>query len=243
MSTIHIIMQGKGGVGKSLTSTFFAQYLQDQEKTVFCFDTDPVNQTFKSFAGLNVTFIPILENEVVNSRKFDDLMENILSIEEEDAHIVIDSGASSFISLVAYMIENKVIELLEEQKHSVRIHSVLVGGQGFQDTFDGLSSLIKSLDNAKFVIWQNHWFGPAEVKGKSFKDSSIYDTHKDRILGIINLEKFREETFGQDLSMMLSNNKTFAEAVNSADYTVMARQRLIQIKKKIFTAIAESEIL
>ena len=42
MSTVHLILQGKGGVGKSFIATLLAQYLQEKGVAVRCFDADPV---------------------------------------------------------------------------------------------------------------------------------------------------------------------------------------------------------
>jgi CO dehydrogenase nickel-insertion accessory protein CooC1 len=43
MSTVHLILQGKGGVGKIVHRGFTGQYLQEKGVAVRCFDADPVN--------------------------------------------------------------------------------------------------------------------------------------------------------------------------------------------------------
>ena len=43
--SIHLSLQGKGGVGKSLTASILAQYFRQRGHDVQCIDTDPVNQT------------------------------------------------------------------------------------------------------------------------------------------------------------------------------------------------------
>ena len=242
-STIHFIMQGKGGAGKSLVAGLFHQYLTDEGKTVFGFDTDPVNQTFQAFEGLNVQFIPIMENDVINSRFFDNLIEAILKITEEDAHIIIDSGASSFIPMAAYMLEGDIINYLEGQGHRVIIHSVVIGGQGAKETFNGFIDLAENFKDAHFVVWQNHWFGKVEHEGVSLVNSKPYEACVDRVLGIINVKKFREETFGHDFSAILANHETFSEAINDEKYTVMARSRLSQIRRQIFNEIKDVGII
>lgn len=52
MKEVHFIAQGKGGVGKSTIAAFTADYLKNAAAAampvpMFCFDTDPVNQTFR----------------------------------------------------------------------------------------------------------------------------------------------------------------------------------------------------
>jgi CO dehydrogenase nickel-insertion accessory protein CooC1 len=44
-----LILQGKGGVGKSFIAALLAQYLQEKGVAVRCFDADPVNSTLASF--------------------------------------------------------------------------------------------------------------------------------------------------------------------------------------------------
>jgi hypothetical protein len=43
MSTVHLILQGKGGVGKIVHRGFTGQYLQEKGVAVRCFDADSVN--------------------------------------------------------------------------------------------------------------------------------------------------------------------------------------------------------
>jgi cellulose biosynthesis protein BcsQ len=47
---IHMVLQGKGGVGKSFVAALMAQYLQDRGQDPVCIDTDPVNATFAGYA-------------------------------------------------------------------------------------------------------------------------------------------------------------------------------------------------
>jgi adenylylsulfate kinase-like enzyme len=47
--TIHLTLQGKGGVGKSLVSSILAQYFRHRGADIYCLDTDPVNQTFSQY--------------------------------------------------------------------------------------------------------------------------------------------------------------------------------------------------
>ena len=44
-TAIHVSLQGKGGVGKSLIASVLAQYFITQGHRVQCIDTDPVNHT------------------------------------------------------------------------------------------------------------------------------------------------------------------------------------------------------
>jgi CO dehydrogenase nickel-insertion accessory protein CooC1 len=49
---VHLSLQGKGGVGKSLIASLLAQFYKDHGVRAICVDTDPVNQTFSQYAAL-----------------------------------------------------------------------------------------------------------------------------------------------------------------------------------------------
>ena len=77
MSKIHFVLQGKGGVGKSLIASLIAQYYCEQDNTPMCIDTDPINQSFAAYEALNVHQLDILVNNDVDQSKFDQLIELI----------------------------------------------------------------------------------------------------------------------------------------------------------------------
>ena len=54
MSIVHFILQGKGGVGKSVVAALLAQYLHDKNVTVRCVDADPLNKTLAGFEALRL---------------------------------------------------------------------------------------------------------------------------------------------------------------------------------------------
>src|SRR6266478_5664306 len=61
MSTVNLILQGKGGVGKSFAAFLLAQYLPEKSVLVRCFDADPINNTLASFAALNAVKVDLIE--------------------------------------------------------------------------------------------------------------------------------------------------------------------------------------
>jgi nitrogenase subunit NifH len=96
MKLVHLMIQGKGGVGKSLAASFLAQYLIKQGQTPLCIDVDPTNPTFAGFPRFEAKKIALLEDNDINPRKFDTMMELIA---ESTGTVVIDSGSSSYNSL------------------------------------------------------------------------------------------------------------------------------------------------
>jgi hypothetical protein len=95
-NSIHLSLQGKGGVGKSLIASILAQYFADRRREIQCIDTDPVNRTLFQYKALNVSRLELLRDGSLDQRGFDDLMERLLT---EDATFVVDNGASTFLPL------------------------------------------------------------------------------------------------------------------------------------------------
>jgi MinD-like ATPase involved in chromosome partitioning or flagellar assembly len=109
MARIHMMLQGKGGVGKSVIAATLAQYLESKGQKPLCIDTDPVNATFHGYKALDVQRLQIMEDDEINPRRFDALVD--LMARSSDA-VVIDNGASSFVPLSHFLISNEVPALL-----------------------------------------------------------------------------------------------------------------------------------
>ncbi len=115
-SAVHFTLQGKGGVGKSLVSALLAQYFGSVGADVKCIDTDPVNQTLMNYKALNAQHVNLMNGSKIDERNFDSLMERLLS---EDGIFIVDNGASSFVPLSNYLIENNAIGMLQEAGRDV----------------------------------------------------------------------------------------------------------------------------
>lgn len=234
---IDIILQGKGGVGKSFAATCLAQYKINKGKHIACIDTDPVNNTFSGFKSLQVTYIPVLENAGINQKKFDVMMETVAE-NIEDTDFVIDNGASTFIPLSAYLAESGAYDMLVEMGGEVNIHTVITGGQAMSDTLNGLKTLCETTpENVNIIVWLNPYFGKIEKDGKTFEQMKIYSTYKNRIHGIVNLPERNRNTFGDDVKSMLESKMTFDEALNDGSFGIMTKQRLKMVRNDTFQAL------
>ncbi|MCD8561257.1 MAG: conjugal transfer protein TraL [Shewanella xiamenensis] len=238
---IHIVLQGKGGVGKSLIAALIAQYKLNQSEKFTCIDTDPVNASLSGYKSLNVKQIKLLSNGEVDSRSFDSLIETIYHSEHD---IIIDNGASCFIPFSNYLLENNIIDLIQDIGHEVIIHTVITGGQAAADTLNGFVSLIQEYpENCAFVVWLNPFWGPIEINGKDFENMQAYSVNKDRVAAIVRLPSLKKETFGIDFENMLKAKQTFDEAINDESLTIMNRQRLKMLKTDIFKLITAASIV
>src|SRR6267143_4342052 len=95
-TTVHLSLQGKGGVGKSLVASVLSQYFVAKDRALHAVDADPVNQTLAEYRALGVERLNLLKDGSVDQRQFDTLMERILT---ETGTFVVETGASTFISL------------------------------------------------------------------------------------------------------------------------------------------------
>lgn len=232
MRQVHIILQGKGGVGKSFVASLLIQYFRFKNQPVLAIDTDPVNNTLAGYKAFDAQRLTLLENGKIIERKFDELMETIANT---DSHIVVDSGASTFVPLASYLKENSAIDMILDWEKQILIHTVITGGQALPDTIGGFSALAEQMPlEVKIGVWLNEYFGPIQYAGKTFDQSKVYQTHYDRIYGILLIPRYTESTFGQDIQAMLDKRLTFEQAIDSPEFGIMAKSRLKKVRKVIF---------
>lgn len=228
---VNFILQGKGGVGKSFVASLLAQHFgAGGRDDVVCVDTDPVNATFAGYDAFGARRVELLDDGVVDSGRFDQLMVSIIS---EDAHFIVDNGASCFIPLTKYLFESNALDVICGTGREVVFHSVLTGGYGLLDTVAGFDLLAQQMPiETKMVVWLNEFFGPIEADRKGFEQMKVYERHRDRISALLRLPKQNEQTFGRDLKAMLDQRLTFAEAKASPQFHVFSKQRISMMERQ-----------
>lgn len=236
MANIHIVLQGKGGVGKSVISSLLAQYLKQEGKEPLCIDTDPNNATLYGFKGLNVKHLDVMKGEEINPQMFDNMVEIIANSEDD---VIVDNGASSFIPLANYLIITDIPALLESMGHSVIIHTVITGGVALLDTVAGFSKIVTQFpSHLKFIVWLNPHFGPITIDGKGFYDFKAYKNNHSKVTTVIEIPSFHQ-TFAHDLNNMLTSKLTFDEALEEPELPIVTRQRLKMIRKQLYEQFGE----
>lgn len=241
MARIHIILQGKGGVGKSMIAAMIAQYMAGKSRIPLCIDTDPVNATFEGYQALDVRRLEIMDGDEINTRHFDALIEMVATAQRD---VIIDNGASSFVPLSHYLISNQVPELLQEMGHELVVHTVVTGGQALMDTVSGFAQLASQFPaQSLFIVWLNPYWGPIEHEGKGFEQLKAYAAHQERVSAIIRIPALKEETYGRDFAEMLRNRLTFDEALADPALTIMTRQRLKIVKAQLFAQLDLAAVL
>ena len=230
---IHLTLQGKGGVGKSLVASVLAQYLTEKGGDVRCIDTDPVNRTFAQYAALSAHRLNLRdEHNRIEQRAFDSLMERFLV--EENATFVVDNGASTFLPLWHYLLENSALDYLRQHGRKVYVHTVITGGQALLDTLNGFHELAQTTAERNIVVWVNEYFGRVEAEGKKFSDMTAYRENADKVRGAVIFSKRNQDTFGRDVEEMIAAKLTFQEAIAAAKLPIMAKQRLKIVQRDLF---------
>jgi hypothetical protein len=241
MAKIHIMLQGKGGVGKSLIATTLAQYKISKGIKPLCIDTDPINATFFGYKGLDVQRLLIMQDDEINSRMFDALIELLVPLTDT---AIIDNGASSFVPLSHYLISNHVPALLANFGHELVVHTVITGGQAMLDTVSGFSHIASQFPRETiFVVWLNPYWGPVSEEGRGFEQMKAYLANKDRVSAIARIPQLKDETYGRDLGDMLQERLTFEEALALSTLTIMTRQRLKIIKGLLFDQLDSAAVI
>ena len=240
MRTVHLVLQAKGGVGKSLVASLLCQYLIEQGREILAFDTDPLNQTLTGYKDLPVKELHLMKGDDIDRRRFDQLIEDILTAPGD---VVVDNGAASFVPLSAYLKENQTIDFLEESGIRVLIHTVCTGGQAMKETADGLVSLASHFPTVPLVVWLNRYFGEIATETKKFEEFKVYRENQDKIAALIYIPLKSQQTFGKDLEELFSRHQTFAAALASDALPVMTRQRLKIFWNEVSQAIDMTGII
>jgi hypothetical protein len=229
-NSVHFVLQGKGGIGKTLVSTFIAQYINDRNPgTLKTFDTDQENATLAAYKGLNVTPVDVMnEDRTINRKMFDKMMLDILNT---DQNIVIDNGANTFSPLMSYLMENQFLDLLEESGKAVYIHTIIGGGDNLKDTTAGFASLAKQT-SCPMIVWlnENSSWGNTD----NFAESEVFVKNSENVRGFVMLQSRNSDTFGDDIKRMQKARLTLNEVMENSDFNVLERSRLNNVFRDVY---------
>ena len=237
---VHVILQAKGGVGKSYVAAIVAQYYRNQEWTVRCFDTDPGNATLAQYKALDVEHISdLIQGGVINQKRFDPLIEKLL---RGDGAAIVDTGASTCLPFWNYVLENEVLALLEGQDRQVYMHCVVTGGQAMTDTLNGLDRLAQTTGQKAIIVWLNEFFGEVREGDRPFEQFKLAQVLAPKLVGSVLIRKRNPDTFEDDVRQMLQNRLTFAEAIDSEYFSLVSKQRLQIVRRELFEQLDELDL-
>lgn len=238
MTIANFVAQGKGGVSKTLTSALLAQFFNEKNLKTICLNVDPINSSFNQYKALSVKNARIIDSTGTITDEFDQTIDEIVNSGD---HFVIDTGASTFSPLVTYLFENQIIEFLNNAGITVYFHVPITGGPAQADTLTGLAHLLQEFESEKvnFVVWENRFFGDIKAEGKTFKEMKVYLDNQHRIEHVITFGE-QKNLFTKNFTRLNTEKLTYTEALESPDYSLMEKHRLLMIKREIFTQIEQA---
>lgn len=173
--------------------------------------------------------------------RFDELISHIDGCPPE-SHLVVDIGASCFVSLCAYFKKYNAFEVLQSQGHGIIIHTVITGGVNLIETLNNLRSLARHFD-VPIMVWLNPFFGDIKIGNDGFENFKIYHEVKDSLRGIIEMPKPSGVLFSRDFEAFQATHQTFDEAVKNPKVHLMSRQRLVMIWRSFQEAISRVNLV
>lgn len=83
---------------------------------------------------------------------------------------MVNTGATTFLLIWNYILENEVLRLLTDRLRKVVIHSTVAGGQALTDTLNGFDRVAKTMTEKNMIVWLNEFFGEVKRDGKPFTE-------------------------------------------------------------------------
>ena len=161
--TVHFILQGKGGIGKSVVASWLAEFLIERGQPVRCIDGDPVNRSLSQHKAFSVEKLDLVNQDGVLQRtRYDSIVERFA---KDDAVFVVDNGATVFLPLWTYIVETDMFAVLRQAGRQVYVHVPISGGEMLNDTLLGFKTLAESAPERNLVPWVNEYFGPVARDG------------------------------------------------------------------------------
>jgi CobQ/CobB/MinD/ParA nucleotide binding domain len=238
-ASVHLVLQGKGGVGKSFVSAILAQYFRTKSTQVHCMDTDPVNATFAQYRLLEAEHLKVLRRGTIHEKQFDAFVEKVC---HGEGVFVVDTGATTFVPLWNYILENEILDFFRAHGRSVFVHSVLTGGQAMTDTLNGLERLAQTTSQKNVIVWLNEYFGEVTKDGRSFEEFKIAEQHAAKLIGTVVIRDRNPHTYGDDVRQMLEKRLTFDEAIKDGGFFLVSKQRLAIVKRELFEQLDKLQI-
>ena len=239
MRKIHLILQARGTFGKTTVAVIIADYKHTQGHSLLCLDANSDNPTLVQYASLEAQSIDLVDNETVQPKRFDNMMDRI---RESSSDVIIDTGSTTFRVLMDYLKTNQVADLLHDMDCQLTLHTLITGGPSLQAALDGFNQLVQQFpQTTRFIVWLNPILGPIEYQSQPFHHMKDYIDNANRLYGIVNMPKL-ELYFLQDFNRMLSLKYTFNDAINSTQFDLFSKQRLVMIQRDLASWLNLMEI-
>src|SRR5580692_7279098 len=237
--TVHLILQGKGGIGKSVVASWLAEFLIGRGQPVCYIDGDPVNRSLGQYKALGAEKLDLVNQDgVVMRSRYDLLTERFL---KEESVFVVDSGATAFLPFWTYIVESDVITVLRQAGRRVYIHIPISGGEMLNDTLLGFRTLAETAAEKSLVVWINEYFGEIERDGKTFDQMQVFLDNREKVLTSIGIPERSPDLYGSDIRHMRERKLTFDEAITvDPEFNIVEKHRLNRVRRELFEQLAQT---
>lgn len=205
---LNIIMNGKGGVGKSTFATQFVQYLKDRQIPHRAIDTDNENSTLKRFHQ-EAAFVNIDDPQS---------MDEVFSSLEQNNLVVLDCRAASTDLLLDYFQEIHAFEVLKALKATA---TIIIPVNHEADSVEQIKIITDSFaGQCRYLIVKN------QVHSEHFK---IYENSqiRHRVLHEFGgTEMVMPKLYDWLVTLLNEDNLTITDAIRHPKVSLMDRQRL-----------------
>jgi hypothetical protein len=237
--TIHLVLQGKGGVGKTVVAGWLAEFLISRGQPVHCIDGDPVNRSLAQYKALPVEKLDLVNQDgVVIRSRYDVVVDRFLN---EQAVFVVDSGATAFLPFWTYIVESDITAMLREAGRRVYVHIPISGGEMLNDTLLGFKTLAETAAEKSLILWINEYFGPVARDGKALDQMQVYIDNREKVLASVGIPQRSLDTFGENIRRMRERKLTFEEAVGMAPgFALVEKSRLDRVRRDLFEQLEQT---
>lgn len=218
MSNIHFIGGEKGGVGKSMTSRLFAQYLLDHDKPFIGLDSDQSNSTFSRFYSDFASSVVVAD--------YDSLDQLVILAEQNPNHdLIVDLAAQTSAALFQWIEESDALSLFQELGKKVYLWHVMDDGA---DSVYLLDELLKKYpqDFIQFVVVNN--FGRGNNFNQFYQSETYLNALKRKTI-FVELAKLQAQ-----LTQVIDfkNSSFWAAANDTGSMNLIERSRVkVWLKK------------
>ncbi len=216
---LNLILNGKGGVGKSFFAINLVQYLKDHQIEHAAFDTDNENSTLKRFHP-EARFI-----NIDKPREMDDLFTAMA----ESRIGVADCRAASTDVFLKYFSELKVLDVLQDLDVRLTVISPVNHDLDSVEQIRNISEYFE--EHSQYLIVKNH----------ALTDQfNIYDSSKTRLRLISELgAKEISVSSLQDwlVGLLHQNSVPITKAIQNPKFSLMDRQRLKSWQRRFYEQI------
>jgi hypothetical protein len=110
------------------------------------------------------------------------------------------------------------------------------------DTLNGLERLAQTTSEKNVVVWLNEYFGEVTKDGQPFDEFQAIEEYAPKLVGTVVIRERNPHTYGDDVRQMLERRLTFGEAIQSADFSLVSKQRLAIVRRELFEQLDRLDI-